>query len=241
MTEPATSAVVKNPVLYKSVTALNRETHKLVRLKPLAKPLSFGLGTHLLPAVVDEFASAARELPIVFLPEGDQISPVFLLGLRSGHNGFITPEGLWTASYIPAYLRRYPFILGEVEGRDPVLCFDDSFGGINQSDGQALFKDDGAATPFLESTMQFAANFREAGQRTAEFVRKLKDLDLFKAVTMDVKNPKAGQATIHGLLVVDEEKLRGLPADVIVDLHKLGILPAVYAHLLSLGGIANLT
>jgi SapC len=241
MTATSAPAATQNPVLYTSVTALNRETHKDMRLKPLPKPLSFGLGTHLLPAVVDEFASAARELPIVFLPEGDLISPVFLLGLRSGHNGFITPEGLWTASYMPAYMRRYPFILGEVDGRDPVLCLDESFAGINQKEGEALFKADGAATPFLESAMQFAANFREAGMRTGEFVAKLKSLDLFKSVTMDVKNNKAGQATIHGLLVVDEEKLRALPADVVVDLHKLGVLPAVYAHLLSLGGIANLT
>lgn len=241
MTETLPSSAAKNPVLYKSVTALNRETHKAVRLKPLPEPLSFGRGTHLLPAVVDEFATAARELPIVFLPEGDLISPVFLLGLRSGHNGFISAEGLWTASYMPAYMRRYPFVLGEVEGRDPVLCFDDSFPGINQTDGEALFKADGSATPFLESAMQFAANFREAGLRTTAFVQKLKGLSLFKSVTMDVKNNKAGQATIHGLLVVDEEKLRALPDATVVDLHKLGILPAIYAHLLSLGGIAALT
>jgi hypothetical protein len=241
MTEPSPTALVKNPILYRSVTALNRDLHKGMRLKPLSEPLSFGRGTHLLPAVVDEFASAARELPIVFLPEGELISPVFLLGLRSGHNGFITPEGLWSASYMPAYLRRYPFILGEVEGRDPVLCLDESFPGITETGGEALFKSDGTATPFLESAMQFAANFREAGQRTMTFVQKLKSLDLFKPVTMDVKNTRAGQATIHGLLVVDEEKLRALPDAAVLDLHRLGILPAVYAHLLSLGGIANLT
>ncbi|MGL4440012.1 MAG: SapC family protein [Bosea sp. (in: a-proteobacteria)] len=235
------SAAAKNPVLYTSVTALSREHHKAMRLKPLAEPLAFGRGTHLLPAVVDEFASAARELPIVFLPEGDMISPVFLLGLRSGHNGFITPEGLWTASYMPAYMRRYPFILGEVEGSDPVLCFDERFGGINDKDGEALFQADGASSPFLEAAMKFAAEFREAGQRTAAFVAKLKSLSLFKSVTMDVKNNRAGQATIHGLLVVDEEKLRSLPDNVVVDLHRLGVLPAIYAHLLSLGGIANLT
>lgn len=240
MNDVAQPAGNRNPVLYKSVTALNRELHKELRLKALPEPLSFGRGTHLIPAVVDEFAAAARELPIVFLPEGDLISPGFLVGLRAGHNGFITPEGLWSASYMPAYLRRYPFVLGDVQGQDPVLCFDDSFSGLNPSDGEALFMADGAATPFLESAMQFAANFREAGQRTASFVSALKSRDLFKSVTMDVKNNKAGQATIHGLLVVDEEKLRALPADVVDDLHKLGILPAVYAHLISLGGIATL-
>lgn len=241
MNQPSPPVLVKNPVLYKSVVALHRETHRAKRIKPLPEPLSFGRGTHLLPAVVDEFATAARELPIVFVPEGDNVSPVFLLGLRSGYNGFISPEGLWSASYMPAYLRRYPFILGEVEGRDPVLCLDDSFEGLNDEGGEALFQDDGTATPFLESAMKFAADFRQSGQRTVAFVQKLKSLDLFKNVTMDVKNNKAGQATIHGLMVVDEEKVRNLPDETIVELHRSGVLPAIYAHLLSLGGIANLT
>ncbi len=229
------------PVLYRSVTPLNREQHADMRLAAMPEPLSFARGTHLLPAMVDEFGAAARELPIVFLPEPDGVSPVFMLSLRAGTNGFVTSEGLWTASYLPAYIRRYPFVLGDVEGRDPILCFDDQFEGFNEKHGEILFDPDGSPSAALQAAMQFAGGFREAGQRTVLFVRKLRELDLFKSVTMDVNSPKAGKTTIEGLLVVDEAKLKSLADSVILDLQKTGYLPAIHAHLLSLGGISALT
>ena len=233
--------VSRLPVLYRSVTPLNREQHAAMRLAPLPEPLSFARGTHLLPAMVDEFAAAARELPIVFLPEAEGISPVFMLSLRSGTNGFVTSEGLWTASYLPAYVRRYPFVLGDVEGRDPILCFDDQFEGFNETRGDVLFNPDGSPSPALEAAIQFSGGFREAGQRTTQFVKKLRELDLFKSVTLDVNSAKTGKTTIEGLLVVDEAKLKSLHDVVILDLQKTGYLPAIHAHLLSLGGIAALT
>ncbi len=229
------------PVLYRSVTPMNREQHAAMRLAPLPQPLSFARGTHLLPAMVDEFAAAARELPIVFLPEADGISPVFMLSLRSGINGFVTSEGLWTASYLPAYIRRYPFVLGDIEGRDPILCFDDQFEGFNETHGEIMFNPDGKPSAVLEAAMQFAGGFREAGQRTTQFVKKLRELDLFKSVTMDVNSAKLGKTTIEGLLVIDEAKLKTLNDAVILDLQKTGYLPAIHAHLLSLGGIVALT
>ncbi len=231
---------IKLPILYGRVTPISRDVHKSLRLSALAQPLSFARGTHLLPAVVDEFAAAARELPIVFLPEGDTISAVFLLALRAGKNGFVTADGMWSANYLPAYIRRYPFIMGDVEGQDPILCFDDRFEGLGPDRGDALFNADGTSSAVLEAAITFAAEFREAGLRTNSFVARLKQLGLFKSVTMDITSSKAGQATIHGLLVVDEDKLRQLPEATIAELHKTGAMPAIYAHLLSLGGIASL-
>ena len=218
MNAAAAPGAVLFPVLYKSVTMVNRETHRGLKLKTMPTPLAFAQETHLLPAVADEFAAAARELPIVFLPEGDMISPVFLLGLRQGRNSFVTKEGYWSGMYMPAYLRRYPFLMADVEGAEPVLCMDEKFAGVNEAEGQSFFADDGALTPFLNEVMAFSANFHASGQRTQALMMKLKTLDLFKSVSIDVKNDRVGQASITGMLVIDEEKLRALPDPVIIDL-----------------------
>lgn len=236
--DPA-SAAPSLPVLYRSVKPVSAERHAALRLRALAEPLSFARGTHLLPAVFEEFAAAAREIPIVFLPEGNAMSAVFLLSMRSGHNSFVTDEGLWTASYLPGYIRRYPFIAADVEGAEPILCLDEGFAGLGESEGEALFAD-GAPSALLRQAMAFAAGYREASQRSAAAIRRLGELGLFKPINIDVTSAAKGNATILGLCVVDEEKLRALPDDVTIELQRSGILPAVYAHLLSLGGIAKL-
>jgi SapC len=228
------------PVLYRAVAPLNREIHRGLRLRPTAEPLAFARGTHLMPALVDEFPKAACDLPIVFLPEGEMISPVFMLGLKPGTNRFVSPKGLWTTPYIPAYVRRYPFLLADVEGRDPVLCFDEQFEGIGTAEGEPLFDDAGAPTPTLKGAMTFAGGFREAGQRTLMFVQRLRELDLFKPVTMDVTASGAPAATISGLLLVDEEKLRKLPDATVLEFHRNGVLGAIHAHLMSLGKVPSL-
>ncbi len=230
------------PVLYRSVTPLNRETHRHLRLAPLPEPLSFARGTHLLPAMLDEFAAAARELPIVFLPEGEMISCVFLLSLKPGVNGFVNGDGMWTADYLPAYIRRYPFILADVDtGGDPLMCFDDQFEGLGDLGGEPLFKPDGAATPALEAAMQFAAGFREAGQRTTAFIAKLREFDLLTAVKLDVASKRAGKASVEGLLVVSEARLKALSDARLLELQRSGHLPAIYAHLMSLGALTTLS
>lgn len=241
MNATAAPAAALFPVLYKSVTMVNRETHRGLRLKTMPKPLSFAQGTHLLPAVADEFAAAARELPIVFLPDGDAISPVFLLGLKEGRNSFVTKEGYWSGMYMPAYLRRYPFLMADVEGSEPVLCMDEKFPGLNSGEGQAFFAGDGELSPFLQEAMAFSAKFHAAGRQTQALIARLKALDLFKPVSIDVKNDRIGQASVTGMLVVDEEKLRALPDAVVIELFRTGALPAIYAHLMSLGAVSTLS
>ncbi len=228
------------PVLYKTAVVVNREQHRKLRLQPLKEPLSFARGVHLVPALVEEFVHAARELPVVFAEEGQAVVPVFVLGLKQGHNAFVTEAGLWSASYIPAYIRRYPYILGDVEGQDALLCMDETFSGFNDKAGDRLFDDEGQPSASLNAAMQFAQDFRLAALKTDAFVKRLRELDLLKTVSLDVKSPKHGEVKLDGVVIVDENKLKALPDAEVVSLHKSGYLPAIYAHLLSLAVIPNL-
>jgi hypothetical protein len=228
------------PVMYRSAVMISREAHKTLKMKPTREPLAFARGFHIVPALVEEFVHAARELPVVFAEEAQAIVPVFVLGLKQGQNSFVSKEGLWSASYIPAYIRRYPYILGDVQGQDPVLCMDETFEGFNEKEGDALFDPNGQPSPSLSAAMQFAQDFRLAALKTDAFMQKIRQLDLLKTVALDVKSPKHGQVKLDSVVIIDEVKLKGLPDAEIIALHRSGYLPAIYAHLLSLAVVPNL-
>jgi hypothetical protein len=232
-----TQAQASFPVLYRSATPLNRQTHAKLKIKPLKHPLAFARPTHLLPALYEEFTQASRELPIVFVPDGAMVTPVFVLGLKQGVNSFITADGLWRGNYIPAYVRRYPFIMANVPDGPPLLCVDDKFEGLNEAEGKPLFKEDGEPTEDLANALGFAEEFRVASERTEALVKALQRLDLLKDVSMDIRLRTGETVTMNGFKVVDEEKFGKLPDPMFLDLRNSGYIPAIYAHLMSLGAI----
>ncbi len=228
------------PVLYRRIEPLNRELHRGLKLKALAQPFGFVREAHVLPALAEEFPKAAVFFPILFARQPDGVTPVFALALRPGANRFVSADGRWEAGYLPAYLRRYPFILAEVEGRDPLLCFDSGFPGFNEAEGQPLFDAAGEPSPHLREAMSFAGQFRESARRTGSLVETLQRLQLLRPVTLDVQPPGGDKARVEGVMVVDEGKLRDLPDADAIALFRSGHLAAIHAHLMSLGNLSRL-
>src|ERR1700749_3471534 len=104
--------MVENPLFYQNIVPLDRARHRDLRLVRDNKPVAFAATSHIIPAVVDEFVAAARFLPILFIPAAPHPSPVFLVGTRTGQNLLVDNEGKWIDPYVPAFVRRYPFMLG---------------------------------------------------------------------------------------------------------------------------------
>lgn len=229
-----------NPLFYRNVVPLNRETHRKLRLRGLAKPLDYARTSHLVPALVDEFTAAATELPIAFLPGAAAPAPVFITGLKPGTNHFVTPAGAWDAGYMPAYLRRYPFIIGDVPDADPVLCIDDAFEGFGEREGKRLFSAAGAPEPLVTEALALANQYRAAATRTDTLAELLQRWELFRSVTLEVKLPAGGSTVIHGLLAVDESALARLDDARFLELRRAGFLRAIDAHLLSLALVSRL-
>src|SRR5690606_1232450 len=115
-----------------------------------------------------------------------------------------------SGTYVPAFLRRYPFIRGDVEGRDPVICLDQDYEGLNETSGEAFFESE-KQTPYLEQQVGFVNAYYEASRRTEEFCDLVQQLALLKSITIDVKS-QSGAATMHGLMSIDEDLLNSLPA-----------------------------
>lgn len=230
------------PLFYQSVVPLNRESHRAFGIQT-PMPFDFASASYLIPAVIDEFAAACASLAILFASDQDGISPVFLTGGAPGRNAFVSREGKWSGTYLPAYLRRYPFIRGDVSGGDPLICFDAQSGLVRATgdDGTLtlLFDQNGADTPALAERIKLTIDYADSAHRTQTFCKSLQDHKLLQPITIQTKTD-ATMSAVHGLMAVSEEALNGLSDDAFLALRKSGALAPIYMHLVSLRAIERL-
>ncbi|MEM8827126.1 MAG: SapC family protein, partial [Pseudomonadota bacterium] len=133
------------PLFYKSLVPLSSQQHAKFGVD-VRKTLEFTRGMHAIPLTVDEFASAQRHYPIIF-SGGETPAPLALLGLQEGQNFFLNEDGTWREeTYVPAYIRRYPFMLARLrpDSDDLSLCFDNSYDEVHEDAEQPFF--DGTET-----------------------------------------------------------------------------------------------
>jgi hypothetical protein len=225
------------PLFYNALEPLSSVTHAGFRMRQLTQA-KFLVGQHAIPVTVDEFPLVQRHMPIVFT-EGEDAVPLGLMGLNEGVNVFVDAEGTLTENqmYVPAYIRRYPFMLARLSpnAEELSLCFDPTSDGIGSDlEGQALF-DQGQPSEITKGIMQFNESFEQAGARTAQFMRDLQELDLLMDGETTIQADGVEQPFIYrGFRIVNEQKLSELRGDQLRKIHKNGMLPLLYAHLFSL-------
>jgi hypothetical protein len=161
------------------------------------------------------------------------------MGLNEGVNVFLGADGRPhdTSIYIPAYIRRYPFLLARLrpDSDELSLCFDPASNAVGDfSDGELLFNGDQPSEATM-AILQFCEQFEQAGQRTAAFMEDLKKSDLLMDGEVAIQPEGFEQPFVYrGFRIVDEEKLRELRGDELRKMNQNGMLPLVYAHLFSL-------
>ena len=229
-----------NLLFYDNPVALNKVTHKDTRIKPMVNNFGFAAKTNSVILAGVEFTEAAKEYPIVFTSSGESVIPVALLGLRNAENLFVAEDGSWDAKYIPAFVRRYPFVLAETgdEGQR-VVCIDEDFSGFSSDEGEPLFEND-EATPILQQALDFLDEYQKQYMRTETFVQRLKDNDLLMSLNAKIDMADGAQFALSGLLAVDEKKLLQLADDKALEFFKSGELAWVYCHLMSLGSMGRM-
>ncbi|NYF32135.1 MULTISPECIES: SapC family protein [Sphingopyxis] len=224
------------PLFYKDLVPLSSVDHADFRARPLDSA-EFLVGQHAIPLTSDEFVSACRFFPIVF-SAGDNPVPLALMGLNEGINTFVDDEGkLVNPVYVPAYIRRYPFLLAKLQPNteELSLCFDPTSGALGKFDeGDVLFVD-GQPSDQVKAVLEFCKNFEEAGQRTGMFMEELKKADLLMDGEVSIQQEGNDKPYVYrGFQMVDENKLRELRGDVLRKLMQNGILGLIFAHLFSL-------
>ena len=231
------------PLFYSALEPLNTTQHAKHKIRPMTQAPQMGI-THAVPATVDEFALLQRHYPIVF-SVGENPVPLALMGLNDGVNVFLDENGRTedASLYIPAYMRRYPFLLARLQqdSDELSLCFDPTSGGVGEFDeGEALFDGD-QPSEATKAILKFCEQFETAGQRTTAFVNELKSSGLLMDGEVAIQPQGAEQPFVYrGFQMVDEEKFRELRGDELRKMNQSGMLPMIFAHLFSLSHVRDL-
>lgn len=224
------------PLLYNDLMPLSSQEHAGHHVRPIANA-TFFKEVHAVPLTVEEFILAQRHFPIIF-SVGENPVPLALMGLNQGVNVFVDEEGgLIGDVYVPAYIRRYPFMLARLDpsAEDLSLCFDPTSESVGAFDeGEALFAD-GQPSDVTKNLLAFNEQFEIAGQKTGQFLKELTDLNLLMDGEVTIQPDGADKPFVYrGFQMVDENKLRELRGDQLRKMMQSGMLPVIHAHLFSL-------
>lgn len=228
-------------LFYDKIVPLNRERHSKLKLRTDLGKADFAGAAHYVPVAANELYQAARDFPVVFAGNEQNLGLVALLGLREGENLFVGAEGAWAnGSYVPAFVRRYPFILAKGDEDNYTVCFDETYAGFSEEEGRELFTENGEDSEYLKGVVTFLDNFRAEMERTKLFVERLRGLDLLVKRELRVTDGKGRNFFLRDLYLVDEEKLNQLKDAALGELQRDGFLGWIYAHLISVGNASRL-
>ena len=228
------------PPFYKSITPLFSETHKRLRIEKVEN-YAFAADATAIVLAAEEFSLAERDYAIVF-SKGKHVMPVILTGLPGERNQFVCARGRWTdGAYIPAYVRRYPFLLAKIEpnASDLSLCFDlESKFLVERKEGNLFDGDKPSAQ--TENMLRLCQWYEGAIARTQRFVEKLTEYDLLIDAEATFQHVGQKPVAFRGFQIVSEQKVQNLSAAQLQDLSKSGALGLVHAHHLSLKNMEKL-
>lgn len=235
-------ALTGNVLFYTNPEPLSREVHGKLGVSRVDKPFGFAAAGHVVPLTVAEFGLACLTYPIIFA--GDQRQPLAVMGLTAGQNLFVKPDGAFeVGAYVPAYIRRYPFVLANDEAQQRMIVCIERSASLFKEEGadMPLFDDKGEPSDYTQNAIKFCEDFETERRRTEQFVNLLTELDLFETkravFTPNLPNGQQGQPQlIADYFGVSEEKLRAIPAEKLAELRDSGALEKIYNHLSSLVG-----
>ena len=230
-----------NPMFYQKPVVLNEKEHKDWKIEAV-EDFTFAKKTNSVYLMSAEFVVASKEYPVVFIRNNEVVTPIALLGIKDDTNQFVWPKGVWDADYIPAYVRRYPFIPAIKEGTDELmLCIDEGYKGLNSKKAKlALFDKDGKPDVVTQQAINLLQSYNEENKVTDTFCQKLVNLDLLEEAQVGGATSKGEQVAMGGFLRVSQAKLAKLNAKTVKELFDLGALELIYAHFQSMANLKNL-
>lgn len=245
------------PLFYRSPLLLRSTDHPRAGLRRSAD-FGFAAAEVAIPLVAGEFVQAGRHYPIVFANDAGAM-PLAVTGVTQGRNLFVSAEGRWQdGTYLPAYMRRYPFIGITAETNGRLMLGVDSgserfLADIEGQEADPFFESDGKGAPLSLSALSICEAYAADHLRTRAFVEALvaQGLLVEKSVQIQYNKVASGgvsdaasampqQAQVGGFRLVDEAAFRKLPAAVLTEFHAQGWLDLIVLHLASQASWQNL-
>jgi len=222
-------------LFYESAVPVSRARHSGSAVQT-GGDFSFARGVNSVQLMAVEFPAAEGEYAIVFAGTEEATMPAVILGVRNNQNLFLAKDGTWQAKYVPAFVRRYPFVFSSSDdGKTFTLCLDESFPGFNREGrGQALFGEDGKPSPYVANVMKFLQEYQMQFQRTQAFCRKIRELGLLEPMQAQISTAAGERLSLGGFWAVNRGKVKALPGDKLAELAKTDELELLYLHMQSM-------
>jgi len=229
--------------LFKKIVPLNAERHANKRIRR-AQSFAFAAGETLCPLTAQEFPRAAAHFPIVFLknPKGE-VGAFAMFGVPKGDNLFVDSDGRWRGGYVPAAIRRYPFVFARTQagGKQSVaLCIDEDSDLLSDTEGEKIFATKGKPSEQVAQVLKFLIEFEKNQMQTLTLCKALEERQLLTAIKPRVRTAAGKSYAFQNLLGIDEKKLNETADAEFLEWRKKGWLPIIYAHLASLGQLGHL-
>jgi hypothetical protein len=221
-------------LIYRTAVPVNRGRHGHSFVE-VGTDYTFSSEVNSVPLMAVEFTEAASEYAIVFAGAENDVLPAVILGMRGNENLYLGGNNDWGAKYIPAFVRRYPFVFSK-SGDRFLLCIDEQFKGFNRDGrGQRLFDEGGKPTPFVDNVLKFLEEYQRQYLRTQAFCTKIKELGLLEPMQAQLTTAEPGRLlSLGGFMAVNRAKLKALPGDKLAELARTDELELLYLHLQSM-------
>lgn len=232
----------KQLLFYENVAPISLSRHKSWSLEQ-GQDYSFAARANAVPVMCSEFQAASLDLPVVFGKSDTAYAPIAMLGIEKEKSLLIGDDGTWKGGYVPAFIRRFPFVFAEADDKQTyTLCIDEDYAGLDKDGkkGNRFFDDEDKPTGFMNRALEFMKKFEVEGRRTREFCKLLAEKELFDPMQAAIRLSDGEQRNVTGFHVISRERLKALDADTVAEFFKRDVLELVYLHLASLRNMERL-
>lgn len=230
----------KQLLIYDRATPISSQLHKDWSVQ---SGTSFNFARHVnsVPLLAAEFSAAAGEFAIIFAGTEEAVFPSVVLGMKDSQNLFLNADGTWRGTYIPAFLRRYPFVFSENETGGFNLCIDEEFEGLNREGrGERLFDSEGKRTQYLSGMLNFVSTYQAQFERTKQFCKRLVELKVLDPAQARLQSPDGQTSALTGFFAINRDRLKAIPEAAMKEMFRTDELELCHLHLHSLGNVAAL-
>lgn len=221
---------------------LSSERHRDLRVRT-ERGAALGDAVMACVTVPSEFRQVQAHYPILFRQDVERtgFTALAMFGWEQGENLFLDGDR-WSAAYVPLAQAIQPFLIGRVsEGSaDKQVHIDLASPRIGSGEGVRLFDELGQPTPYLEDIAAKLGALDAGWQASEAFFAALRRHELLEPFALDVTLDDRSKNRLVGYHIIDEERLRGLDASALGDLHAEGHLLPIFMAVASLGRINDL-
>ena len=225
--------------MFDNLEALDSDKHSDLRFTQ-AGDFGFASGLASAPLSASEVVAASKCFPVVFSTEGPLL-PLAMLSVKEGVNSFVDGEGKWEAPYVPAHVRRYPFILGNTDTPENfTIMFVPGAPHFADPGGEALFTADGERGPTMSKVVDFLTAFQQEIAATEILLAPLEESGVLSVQRLELADFEGKTTSIEGVRAVDREKLTALDDKTLAGWVRDGMMVMIDAHLASLNNFIAL-